>query len=155
MLKRIFIILISIIIIYPAISTLHASASGYAGIDVIQSIGRTYFGGALGYISNSAGFAVGYYYSPAPQNGTAGSYIPIYSISKSKSIDIGIGLDLRSIFARSGGVNKSSPSRYAYELLLNYHPIAFLSIGARYFWSTGGYLPKGLSLSVGLQTPNF
>jgi hypothetical protein len=137
----------------PFISQIRAG-SGHIGVDAIQSVGRRYYGGTLGYFSNSTGFSVGYYYSPIVDNGTRGTYIPIYSINKSRWFDLGFGLDLRSIFTRSGGANKSAPARYAYELLVNLHPISFLSIGARYFWSTGGYFPKGVSLSIGLQTPN-
>ncbi|MBS4015114.1 MAG: hypothetical protein KGZ86_01570 [Candidatus Latescibacteria bacterium] len=152
--KRLFLVLAGMMLLQPVIVHLNAASAIYIGADAIQSIGRTYWGGVVGYVTNNTGFAVGYYYSPATENGTKGSYIPLYSISTTNSLDIGFGVDLRSIFNRSVGANKSSPARYAYELMINYHPIKFVSIGARYFWSAGGYFPKGLSLSLGLQTPN-
>ncbi|MEO0075484.1 MAG: hypothetical protein ABIK31_05170 [candidate division WOR-3 bacterium] len=117
--------------------------------NLIASVGRFYYGAEFHLIN----IGVGYYYSPAPNNGTKGRYIPLYLISKSDKVEFGFGFDVTSIFTKKSN-NKSSPQPTAYEFYTNFYPISLLSIGTRYFWSAGGYLPKGLSFSVGLQTPN-
>lgn len=120
------------------------------GANVIASVGRLYYGAELNLIN----IGIGYYYSPAVTNGTVGKYLPLYLISKSDKIDLSLGFDLISVFTKQSNI-KSAPRIAAYEFYVNIHPLSFLSIGTRYFWSGGGYLPKGLSFSVGLQTPNF
>jgi hypothetical protein len=145
------IIISCLILLLSLVSNLHAKQSLLIGVDILQSVGRRFYGAKVGYLSNGTGAVLAYYHSFAPKNGTVGSYMPLYFISATDKLTISFGSDIRSLFSFTSKNNKSTSSQRTFEVALTYHPISILPIGLRYLWSPGGYFPKGLSLSVGLE----
>jgi hypothetical protein len=133
------------------VSNLNARQSLLIGVDVLQSVGRQFYGAKVGYLSNGTGAVLAYYHSIAPKNGTTGSYMPLYFISATDKLTISFGSDIRSLVSFISKINKSASSQRTFEAALTYRPISVLPIGLRYIWTPGGYFPKGLSLSVGLE----
>jgi hypothetical protein len=149
--KKRMIIISCLILLLSLISNLHAKQSLLIGVDVLQSVGRQFYGAKVGYLTNGTGAVLAYYHSFAPKNGTIGTYIPLYFISATEKLTISFGSDIRSLFSFTSKINKSASTPKTFELALTYHPISILPIGLRYLWSPGGYFPKCLSLSVGLE----
>ena len=145
------VIVFCLILLLSLISNLHAKQSLLIGVDVLQSVGRQFQGAKVGYLARGTGPVLAYYHSIAPKNGTVGSYMPLYFISSTDKLTISFGSDIRSLFSSISKVNKSASSQRTFEVALTYRPISILPIGLRYIWSPGGYFPKGLSLSVGLE----
>jgi hypothetical protein len=140
-----------LILLVSLVSNLHAKTSILIGADVLQSVGRQFYGAKVGYLTNGAGAVLAYYHSFAPKNGTVGSYMPLYFISATDKLTISFGSDIRSLFSFTSKVNKSVSSQRTFEAAITYRPISILPIGLRYIWSPGGCFPKGLSLSIGLE----
>jgi len=121
-------------------------------VEVLQSLGKQYYGGGMGINSKGLGLSAYYYYSFPKENGTAGRYLPVYlSAALGRGISIAYGFDLISFYEKNSINAVSGESPYARELMLTFLSIPYVPLSVRYIWSSGGYLPQGLSLSAGVR----
>jgi len=121
-------------------------------VELLQSLGKQYYGGGAGISSRGLGLSAYYYYSFPKENGTAGRYMPVYlSASLGRGLAIAYGFDLMSILTKSSINAVSGESPYAREIMLTFSAIPYVPLSLRYIWSSGGYLPQGLSLSAGVR----
>ena len=119
--------------------------------DYMQSAGKYYVGGGLGYFSMGSGLSIYYYWSPTPFEGTSPKYIPlVYSFGFS-GFSYDLSLDIPSLFDNSYSKNKSASKPYAFGFGAGVKLLNFVQVKCQYIWGPGGYLPRGLSLNAGIE----
>lgn len=121
-------------------------------LDLLQSAGRQYWGGGLGFATMGYGVGIHYLYSFPSSGRSAGVYVPLV-ITKylGNSLTLTYGFDIPSLFAKNNSDKLNTEAPYARELGLLFSFIPYVPLSAKYIWSTGGNLPQGLSLGASVR----